>query len=245
MPADRVLLASDVHLGVVPHETERAFVAWLERSAGEADLLVINGDLFDFWFEYGSVVPSGHTRVLGVLQRIVDGGVPVWFVGGNHDWWGGRYLTDEIGLEVILEPVIRDLAGHRTLLAHGDGLGRGDLGYRMLRSLLRGRLTRWGFRAIHPDVGAMIARRVSRTAPAEPGMEAARSARSAALEKWANTQLGDDPSLDLVVLGHTHDPRRIEVEPGRWYVNSGDWVDHRTYLTLERGAEPILSEWPG
>ena len=99
------------------------------------------------------------------------------------------------------------------LLAHGDGLGRGDLGYKALRLILRGRLTRWGFRWIHPDVGAAIARRVSRTAPASEGSAAVRSARSDALEAWARAQLEADSSLDLVVLGHTHDPRRVEVAP--------------------------------
>lgn len=243
MSADRVLLASDVHLGVVAPEIERAFVRWLEFAGSTADLIVINGDLFDFWFEYRTAIPSGHTRVLGTLQRIVDGGVPVWFVGGNHDWWGGRFLSDEIGMEVIHEAVIRDLAGHRTLLAHGDGLGRGDLGYRILKSVLRGRLPRWGFRWLHPDIGALIAQRVSHTGPMDTQTPEVRSARSAALESWATSSLKADRSLDLVVLGHTHDPRCVEITDGRWYVNSGDWVDHRTYLTLEVGSDPVLSEW--
>ena len=240
-----VFLASDIHLGAVPPERERAFVAWLERAGREAAEVVINGDLFDFWYEYGSVVPRGHTRVLGALAGLVDAGVPVRLMGGNHDWWGGDFLEQEIGVVFHRDPVVLDLAGHRTLLAHGDGLGAGDLGYRLLRLVLRGRLTRWAFRWLHPDVGAWIARRVSHTEVRFDGPTADDKRRSEALERWALEHLAANAALDLVVLGHTHIPRRVEAEPGRWYVNAGDWVHHRSYLVLEEGRPPRLQEWEG
>ena len=34
-----------------------------------------------------------------------------------------------------------------------------------------------------------------------------------------------------------------EVSPDRWYVNSGDWVYHKSYVTLEEGRPPRLAEW--
>ncbi|MGD2070324.1 MAG: UDP-2,3-diacylglucosamine diphosphatase [Gemmatimonadota bacterium] len=238
-----VHLASDVHLGAVPRETEIAFVRWLEHSGERADEVVVNGDLFDFWFEYRHAVPRGHTRVLGALAALVDAGVPVRLMGGNHDWWGGSFLEDEIGVTFHRDPVVLDLAGHRTFLAHGDALGQGDLGYRMLRLVLRGRLTRWAFRWLHPDVGAGIARRVSHTEITAADPTRRDQARSEVLEDWGVAKLEAEPDLDLVVLGHTHVPRLRQVGPGRWYVNSGDWVYHRSYLVLSEGEPPRLSEW--
>jgi UDP-2,3-diacylglucosamine hydrolase len=139
-----------------------------------------------------------------------------------------------------------ELAGLRTLVAHGDGLGAGDLGYRMLRGVLRSRIARWGFRWIHPDVGAALARAVSRTESnghADGERTEAHRLRSERLEKWARDRLLEDEALDLVLLGHTHLPRRVEVAPGRFYLNSGDWLTHATYVVLEEGKAPRLECW--
>ena len=238
-----VYVASDVHLGAVPREQEQSFVRWLEHAAERASQIVLNGDLFDFWFEYGSVIPRGHTRVLGALARVADSGLPVRFVGGNHDWWGDSYLEQEIGLTLQRDPEVLELAGRRTLLAHGDGLGRGDLGYRALRMVLRGRATRWAFRWLHPDLGARVAGRVSITEERAGVASDDEKRRAAVLEAWALEKLSADASLELVLLGHTHIPRLVEAEAGRFYVNAGDWVNHRSYVVLAWGEPPRLREW--
>ncbi|MEX1255997.1 MAG: UDP-2,3-diacylglucosamine diphosphatase [Gemmatimonadota bacterium] len=243
MPSQAVYVASDAHLGAAPTELEAAFLRWLEFAGERAGLLLINGDLFDFWFEWGTVIPRGHTRVLGLLARIVDSGVPVHLLGGNHDWWGGSYLTDEVGLIFHPGPVHLDLAGRRALVAHGDGLGGGDLRYRMLKRVLRSRVSRRAFRWLHPDWGTAIARGVSRTEVATTGPVDAHRRRSEFLEKWARDRLLEDPDIDLVLLGHTHIPMRVEVAPGRFYLNSGDWVRSGTYLVIEEGVPPVLESW--
>ncbi len=242
-PFKPVLIASDIHLGAIAPEQERAFLSWLGRVPERASWLILNGDLFDFWFEYRRGVPRGYERALEILASLVQGGLPVTLMGGNHDWWGGSFLRDRIGLELLHGPVVRDIGGRRTFLAHGDGLGRGDLGYRLLRGVLRGRVTRWAFRQLSPDVGERVAGRVSQTtvrwgAPAE-----ADERRARVLEEWAVRKLEERPDLDLVVLGHTHVPVMRAVAPNRWYVNAGDWVYHRSYLELEEGHEPRLVEW--
>jgi len=240
-----ILLTSDVHLGVVPSETEASFCRWLSWAATEGREIVLNGDVFDFWFEYRSAIPRGHSRVLGTLADIVDAGIPVTMMGGNHDWWGGDYLTAEIGVEFLRDPTTRSYAGFRTLLAHGDGLGSGDLGYRLLRLVLRGRLTIGAFRWLHPDLGARVATLVSQTEHRAEGPTADQRRRNDRLREWAHDELRADPELDLVVLGHTHVPVCEEVSPGQWYANAGDWVQHRSYLRLEQGVEPRVLEWEG
>lgn len=240
-----VLVASDAHLGAAPREQEQAFLEWLEHASGAASRIVLNGDLFDFWFEYRTGTTRGHAAVLERLKRTVASGVPVTLVGGNHDWWGGRHLRDEIGLEVVREPGLRDLAGRRAFLAHGDGLGRGDLGYVLLRSVLRGRATRWAFGMLPPRVGDRIARGVSRTEQKWGEWGPQQEARSRALAQWAEARLLADPELELVVLGHTHRPLLREVRAGQWYVNTGDWVVHRSYVVLEPDRAPRLLEWDG
>ena len=245
MTAKPVYLASDVHLGSVPAEREDAFLAWLEMAGGAASEVVINGDLFDFWFEYRWGVPRGHDRVLDALRAVVGSGVPVTLMGGNHDWWGGTYLREDVGVEFLKDPVVRSWAGLRTFLAHGDGLGAGDLGYRALRLLLRGRLTRFAFSLLTPDLGDRIAGRVSQTDNRWGAPTADDKARSAALEAWAVAKLEEEPELDLVVLGHTHIPVLRQVAEGRGYLNAGDWVHHCTYAVLQEGEPPRLLTWEG
>lgn len=238
-----IYLSSDVHLGAVPDTTEAAFLSWLQHCREAASRVILNGDLFDFWFEYKSAIPRGHTRVLGALAALVDSGIPVLLMGGNHDWWGGSYLRDEIGVEFHQEPATVDLQGRKTLIAHGDGLGGGDLGYRMLRLLLRGALTRFAFRWLHPDVGAWVARRVSHTSERPETSGEKLDGRARFLEKWAGERLAEDPDLDLVILGHSHVPVVKEMGPGRYYLNAGDWVFHQSYAVLESDKPPVLLDW--
>lgn len=237
-----VYLASDVHLGAAPPENERAFLRWLEEAGDVASTIVLNGDLFDYWFEYRSAIPRGYTRVLGLLAGIVDAGVPVHLLGGNHDWWGGRYLTEEVGLHFHRDPIRMELAGRRALVAHGDGLGPGDQGYKALRALLRSRLFVWGYRWLHPDLGAMVANRASSTAHRGAPSEGEKR-RSAVLRGWAMEKLARDREVDLLVLGHTHIPLLESPEPGRHYLNCGDWVYHRTFAVVADGEEPRLLSW--
>ena len=246
MPSKPAFLVSDVHLGAVPPETEEAFRRWLLHVKGSASRLIINGDLFDFWFEYRRVVLAEHVRVLAMLADLVESGVPVLLVGGNHDWWGGDFLRRRIGVEFHQRPVRIELQGRSVLLAHGDGLGKGDFGYRCLRLFLRHPLTRWLFRWLHPDLGAWLAERVSGTRKElQVAPEARGPGRAGFLEAWASDALAADATLDIVAAGHAHEPTVQEVFPGRFYVNSGDWVIHRSYATIADSGPPILHEWRG
>jgi UDP-2,3-diacylglucosamine hydrolase len=243
MPPKPVYLTSDIHLGGVPSETEASFHRWLRHAASEAEQIVINGDLFDFWFEYRNAIPRGHTRTLGLLAEVVDSGVPIVLFGGNHDWWGGSYLENEVGVQFYRTQQRLDLAGSRVLIAHGDGVGKGDLGYRILRGVLRNPLSVAAFRWMHPDVTGWVAGRVSRTKEREATGHGRSHKRTEAVRAWSESELSADPSLDMVITGHTHSPELLEFEPGRWVLNAGDWVFRKSFAILSPSAPPQLLEW--
>ena len=218
-------------------------MAWLDHAAEAASWIILNGDLFDFWFEYRWGITRRYDALLARLREIVSAGLPVTLMGGNHDWWGGSYLREEIGLEFLQEPVVREIAGRTTFLAHGDGLGEGDAGYRALKVVLRSPVTKFTFGLLPIAVGDRIGGHTSNTPERWNQWGERQEERSAALEEWARAKLDTERELELVVLGHTHLPMVREVSPDRWYVNSGDWVCHKSYVTLEQGRPPRLEEW--
>ena len=235
-------VASDIHLGAVPGETERTFLRFLEHVGAHAGQLLLPGDLFDFWFEWGQLIEGKHFRVLAALADIVEAGVPVTMIGGNHDAWGGRFLVEEVGMTFSTAPLRLRLGGLETLVAHGDGVGVGDIRYRMLKAFIRSRVAIAGFRFLHPELGLKLAHKVSTTE--EKGQDdPGHKSRARYIQEWALAVLRDQPELELVVCGHSHMPVLQEVSPGRWYMNAGDWVRNRSYATVEEGVGPVLREW--
>lgn len=229
---DRTVVVSDIHLGAISSENETAFVRFLEGVGDIGDDLLINGDLFDFWYEYGEVVPRGHFRVLSALHQLVRAGIHIRYLGGNHDAWGGSFLTDEIGIEIVDGPASLTVGGRRAYVAHGDGLGGGDWGYRALKWSSRSRLGRLGFRLIHPGLGIPLARLASSTEGKAGLADGYVSPRAPKLEALAHSLLAERDDIDLVIFGHTHHPVLDEVAPGRHYLNAGDWIYNCTYAVV-------------
>ena len=61
---------------------------------------------------------------------------------------------------------------------------------------------------------------------------------------WLSTAYSElTGDLDLIVLGHAHIPLLHEAAPSRFYINLGDWINHRSYLVLREGERPSLKRW--
>ena len=124
----KTYFASDFHLGIDARHTslerERLICRWLDSIAADAEAIYLVGDIFDYWFEYKSVIPKGFTRILGKLAELRDAGIPIYFFTGNHDMWMFHYLTDEMGISIYREPIVREIHGKRFFIGHGDPPGR-------------------------------------------------------------------------------------------------------------------------
>jgi UDP-2,3-diacylglucosamine hydrolase len=232
-------IISDVHLGHAPIDVERSLVSFLRALPGRASSLLINGDLFEFWFEWKSVVPRSGVRVLAALMDLHDAGLPVTMLAGNHDCWGGDVLRDA-GVDFQMGPWEGSLAGWRARVAHGDGLrDREDRGYRLLRRVVRNRLAIRAFRTLHPDLASRLALGSSQASRSYQPRDEGRGLREVA----ART-LAADPSLELFVLGHSHVSALERMPAGGVFANAGSWLDAPTYLvvTPQRVA---LRRWTG
>ena len=156
----KIYFASDNHLGApaddISRVREKKFVNWLDFIKKDASSIFLLGDLFDFWFEYKTVVPKGFTRVLGKLAEISDSGIKINFFVGNHDLWMRDYFQKELGIEVHHKPLKIKINESKFFLAHGDGLGPGDIGYKLMKRVFTNPVSKWFFHWLHPDIGVSL-----------------------------------------------------------------------------------------
>ena len=233
---------ADAHLGADPREHEAAREArlhdFLTSLAGRASALFIVGDLFDFWFEYRTAIPRRHFGTLAALRRLREAGVAITYLNGNHDFWLGPFLRNELGVKTHNDALPLDLQGHRIWLHHGDGLGGGDLGYRMLKKVLRHPASIALYRLLHPDLGIPFAHRVSRWSRhsrADRPLDGDRLWRQVAAPRF-------DEGFDTVMIGHFHHAWERR-EGTRSFIMLGDWIDTFSYVVL-RAGRLSLETWP-
>lgn len=159
----KIYFASDFHLGMPDLERslerEKSIVSWLNAIANDASAIYLLGDVFDFWFEYKTVVPKGFVRFLGAISRLTDAGIPVYLFPGNHDLWVGKYLEAECGVVVVKDAMTIELGNDICYLHHGDGLGPGDAGYKWLKKVFLSKIAQKAFAMIHPGIGVSFAQK--------------------------------------------------------------------------------------
>ncbi len=235
----KIYFASDVHLGapgIKNHrQHEKRFVDWLDSIKESAEAIYLMGDIFDFWFEYKTVVPRGFTRFLGKLSEITDSGVPVYFFTGNHDIWIFDYLTQECGVKLYREEQIVTIEGKQFYLAHGDGLGKYDRHYNKLKWLFTNKLAQNLFGFLHPNVGMTIANVWSKKSR-EKNMQAATVAYLGDDKEWLVLHSKDELAeqhIDYFIYGHRHIARIVNVGTSSQIVHLGDWIKHFSYAEFD------------
>ena len=230
----KIYFASDQHLGAPTPEMsfprEQKFVQWLDEVKQDAEAIFLLGDLFDFWFEYKTVVPKGFVRVLGKLAEIRDSGIPIYFFVGNHDLWMNDYFEKELNIPVFHTTKEFTFNNNLFLIGHGDGLGPGDKGYKRMKKVFTNPFSKWLFRWLHPDVGVKLAQYLSVKNKMISGAEDVKflGEDNEWLIQYAKRKL-ETKHYDYFVFGHRHLPMEITLNGNAQYVNLGDWIGYFTY----------------
>lgn len=223
---------SDAHLGLRVDREERQRISSLldffSHMGKNADGLYIVGDLFDFWFEYTSVIPRRHFLILCALKTLVNQGVTVEYITGNHDFGMDSFFETDLGIPVHHEPVDTTLDGKRVYIAHGDGLAKKDVGYRLLKKVLRNPVNIRLYRLLHPDLGFRLALFCSKLSRDHLAIEN----KEEEYIQYAKTKFAD--GFERVILAHTHRPQEYR-ENDFAYINTGDWMNFFSYGKLEKG----------
>jgi UDP-2,3-diacylglucosamine hydrolase len=234
----KVYFLSDFHLGAPDQQTslvrEKKLVGFLDEIKQDAHTIFVVGDMFDFWYEYRHVVPKGYVRILGKLAELTDSGIHIHFYVGNHDMWMKDYFQKELNIPVYFEPNEFDFNGKNFYIGHGDGLGPGDNGYKLLKKIFRNPVCQFMFGMLPPVVGIGLANYFSR-----------KSRQS--VDKHDEIFLGEDKEwlviyskevlqkkhYDYFVFGHRHLPLDLPIVSNSRYINLGDWIRYFTYAVFD------------
>lgn len=234
----KVYFVSDSHLGIPDKKSsvhcERLLVKWLDEVKSDAAAIYILGDLFDFWFEYRTVVPKGYTRLLGKIAEITDSGISVHFFKGNHDIWDFGYFTNELGMNVYDGSVETAINGKTFFIAHGDGLGPGDKGYKFIKRVFSNKINQRLFAMLHPSLGARLAgffSKKSRKKNAPKGLNYS-GPENERLYRFCQQKL-KEKHFDFFVMGHRHIPLDLDLENGSRYISVGGWVNNFSYAVFD------------
>ncbi len=232
MHCQRLVLVGDAHLGRESDATEQAFLAFLESVPDLGDGLLLTGDLFEFWFAWGRVIPRRNIRVVAALAHLARR-IPMAMVGGNHDRWAGTFWQDELGIAFSAGEIRFTVAGRPALAVHGDGITETHWSASLLSRVLKGSGTVAAYRAVHPDLGVWLVDRLSGFLGDRPRAPEEVEASSRRQAEWATARLTAEPDLALVAMGHTHRAASAEPRPGQRYLNPGAWFDGYRYALLD------------
>jgi UDP-2,3-diacylglucosamine hydrolase len=224
---------SDVHLGLQvadPAAREARFVGFLRSLPEETAALYLLGDIWDFWYEYRDVVPKGYVRVLAAIQDLMDRGVDVYFLQGNHDVWTYSYF-EELGMKKLVQPALVEIDGRVFCIGHGDGLGPVPMGYRFLRGVFHNRVLQFLFSMLHPWLAFRLGNGWSKNNRLARREEYHFRGEEEPLYKFA-AEFEKENKVDCFVFGHYHCDVTMKTPAGADFIILKDWMDGSPFFSV-------------
>ncbi len=236
MTSKKTYFASDFHLGIPDEESsrqrEQLIIKWLNEIKHDCAELFIVGDIFDFWFEYKTVVPKGFVRLQAKFAEFTDAGIPVHFFHGNHDLWQFGYFDKELGVQVHAKPITRTINGKKFYIGHGDGLGPEQRRFKTILWIYRNRFFQKIFSMLHPNIGIGIANWLSHQSKLKTfDGNFTFYEEKEHLIRYCRSILKEE-SFHYFIFGHRHLPMEYKLTEQSRYINLGDWIGFNSYAVF-------------
>lgn len=218
-----IYFVSDVHLGIFDRKNDKLredlFIQLLDKISLNAEKIYLVGDIFDYWFDYKTVIPKYFYRTLSKLYYINNNICKIEFIIGNHDFGHYNFFETELNIPVFNDDIIRIHNNKKFYISHGDGKNPNDKGYLMLKKIMRNKFSLWFYLKLHPNCGIYLASGSSR-----------KSRKYTSQKHYSDTdsmyefaKLKIDEGFDYVVMGHRHLAISKEYKNGK-YFNIGEWL---------------------
>lgn len=234
-----ILVLSDLHLGT---NQCRAGRLYKYLKSVKPKMLILNGDIIDFWLLDLKKWPKKHTKVLGYFFNLMMDNVPIYYLPGNHD----DYLKQFDGFEFhnfkLQNELILDLDGKKTWFMHGDKNDKSVNGTKRNLAIRAGKAfdSFVGFNRFINGWENFLGVK-DRTNFSKSIKDKTKSAikKNNDFEQQYIEEAAKD-GVDTLVCGHVHRPGITKVsamfnKKDIDYLNSGDWTENCTSLEYANG----------
>lgn len=235
------LFISDLHLWHTRASTTDDFIRFVDGIYEDTDALYILGDLFEYWAGDDDLNDPHHLSVVHALERLSRRGVRSYLMHGNRDFLLGETFASAARIEVLQDPCIHELYGHRVLLSHGDALCTDDIAYQQFRSQVR--KPEWQSQFLNQPLAARKAQIEALRMRSEQEKSIKPEDIMDVNPQAVEALLRDHGYPGILIHGHTHRPASHHLEMDgheiqRWVL--GDWYEQGSCLRLDRhGCHPI------
>ena len=238
-----IYFISDIHLRLSLDKKEKEKRAKLYRLFDtikkDGGTIFFVGDLFDFYFEYPHMIPKSFSDFYKKANDLKTNGVKLFFLAGNHDYWVGDYIKNELMDEVYLNDIAIEINNKKLYITHGDGLLSWDHGYRLLKRATRSKLFVNMFKLLHPTVAYKIANFISKSGKhSSEKAELSENIRSE-LKSFAKKKF--DNGFDYMISGHYHLGEMHVMNDCKLAI-LGDWFSRPSYAVFN-GEELYFNPW--
>ena len=208
---------------------------FFQEIASQYQRIFILGDLFDVWPGTTPYLIERYSAFLQLFKRMVKDGHEIHYVEGNHDFKLGSFFNEELGVKTYSDSLTLQFNDKSVHMVHGDLGNPKELGYRVLRRVLRSEPIQAAVQIVPSklifDVGAKVSN-LSRKYTTPKVIE--HSKIKHIYRRTAESFF--EQGADVVLMGHTHLPDDVTSLVGdRYcrYINLGDWVRHFSYLEFD------------
>ncbi len=231
----KIVVISDTHIKFQENKEDKArrerVTCFLQQLPQDTDLLVLNGDIFDLWFDWNNVIIAGYYDFIHELKKVLSRGIKIVMLAGNHDFWFNGFL-ERLGIEIHSDHYVVEDNSNKIYFTHGDKYTSNDFRYFLFRNLLRNGITKFIFNLIHPEVSLNIGKKLSRSSRDRQDSPEITKRKNQGLIDFAERKIKE--GYYNVIMGHAHNPQKIQLEQG-YYLNSGDWIVHNSYIEISDG----------
>ena len=164
------------------------------------------------------------------------------FVGSENHEIVADYLQKELGAEVYQKIIMRKIQNSVFFIGHGDGLGPGDLKYKILKKFFRSKICQWAFARIHPNFGIGLANFLSKRSRISTGDNDEKFLGKE--NEWLyqySKEIKKTLKVDYFIFGHRHLPMELKVDDAT-YFNIGEWMKYCTFAVFD-GQDLSLKKW--